>query len=67
MFPVELIPFKSNSEKKVDIFKKKIIKLQVEQLNLQRDLKRSPEKYEQIGVKMAELKQKEEVSRDKLR
>ena len=57
----------SNSEKKVDIFKKKIIKLQVEQLNLQRDLKRSPQKYEQIGVKMAELKQKEEVSRDKLR
>jgi len=67
MFPVELIPFMSNSEKKVDIFKKKIIKLQVEQLNLQRDLKRSPQKYEQIGVKMAELKQKEEVSRDKLR
>ena len=60
MFPVELIPFKSNSEKKVDIFKKKIIKLQVEQLNLQRDLKRSPDKHEHINDQMAELKQKEE-------
>jgi hypothetical protein len=34
MFPVNLIPFMTNSEKKVDYFRKKIIKLQVEQLNM---------------------------------